>query len=144
MLSWPRSPLQEMERLRREMNRLFSEWPLTGGLSAPPSYPAMNVWVSDEDAIVTAEVPGCDPENIDISVVGDTLVLKGDRPAEDLPEGATYHRRERACGSFSRSFRLPFEVNADEVGATFEDGVLHITLPRSEESKPRKITVRAA
>ena len=90
----------------------------------------------------TAELPGFDPEGLDISVVNDTLTLSGNRCADDV-EGATYHRRERRCGKFTRSFQLPFLVEGTDVEATFEQGVLKIELPRAEADKPKKIAVKA-
>ncbi len=138
------SPWREMERLRREMNSLLATFPESPEIRGGETYPAMNVWASEDGAIVTAELPGFDPEDIDISVVGDTLTLKGSREPAELQEGTTYHRRERGYGRFSRAFRLPFEVESDEVEAVFEKGVLSISLPRSEAEKPKKITVKAS
>lgn len=135
------SPWREMHRMQREMDRLMNR--VGTGLAAAPSYPAMNVWVNEDGAIVTAELPGFDPEGLDISVVNDTLTVSGDRCAEETGEGATYHRRERRCGRFSRSFELPFAVEGNDVEATFEQGVLKIELPRAEADKPKKITVKA-
>ncbi len=137
------SPWREMERLRREMDRLFATMPTILRGSAAPAYPAMNVWTNDEGAIVTAELPGVSPEDIDISVMGDTLTLKGNRQPDELQEGETYHRRERGYGSFTRTFRLPFQVEPDQVEAVFEKGVLRISLPRAEADKPKKIAVKA-
>ena len=130
-----------MERLRREMNRLFGSVPTRG--SAAPNYPAMNVWANEDGAIVTAELPGIDPDEIDISVTGDTLTLTGSRMPEELGEDEIYHRRERIHGRFTRTFQLPFEVEAKDVEAVYQKGVLHITLPRSEADKPQKITVKS-
>jgi HSP20 family protein len=133
-----------MERLQREMNHLFSDsFSLAGGRTAP-NYPAMNVWTNEESAVITAELPGISPEDIDISVVGDTLTLSGERKLEELEEGDKYHRRERGYGKFSRTFQLPFKVEAEEVEALFERGVLHLSLPRAESDKPKKITVKSA
>jgi HSP20 family protein len=131
-----------MERLRREMNRLFSDWPTRARLGAAPSYPAMNVWVDENSAIVTAELPGVLLDHIDISVEDDTLKLRGDRQP-DKEEGATYHRRERRHGSFLRTSKMPFRVDAGNVDASFKNGVLSVVLPRAEEDKPKRITVRA-
>ena len=136
------STRREMERLRREMNRLFSDWPAGAQGSTVSGYPAMNVWTDEDSAIVTAELPGMDREMIDISVEDDTLTVRGERQMEEK-EGASYHRRERRFGSFVRSFRLPFRVDAEKVEATFKNGVLNIVLPRAEEEKPKKISVRA-
>jgi HSP20 family protein len=137
------SPWREMERLQRDMNRLFAGLPRERALSAAPSYPAMNVWTNEEGAVVTAELPGCDPENIDISVQGETLTVHGSRQPDELQEGQVYHRRERGCGSFTRSFQLPFSVQADQVEATFSKGVLSISLPRAEADKRKKIAIKA-
>jgi HSP20 family protein len=129
-----------MDRLRREMNRLFSDVPTTAGA---PGYPAMNVWSNEDGAVITAELPGVNPEDIDISVVGDTLTLSGTRQPVELPENAVIHRRERGGGKFSRVFRLPFPIDSGEVDASFENGVLSVTLPRPESDKPRKIAIKA-
>jgi HSP20 family protein len=137
-----RSTWREMDRLRREMDRMLSDWPSSSGWTAAPAYPAMNVWTNQEGAVVTAELPGVSPEDIDISVVNETLTVTGTRQPEEI-EGATYHRRERSKGKFTRSFQLPFRIEGDQVEAAFERGVLHITLPRAEADKPKKISVKA-
>lgn len=135
-------PRRDWERLQREMNRLFA------GLSPAPSaaaYPAMNVWANEDGAIVMAELPGMSTDNLDISVVGDTLTLSGVRePEEEVCDCDLFHRQERGFGSFTRSFQLPFQVEAEDVEATYEKGVLRIELPRAESDKPKKITVQAA
>jgi HSP20 family protein len=103
----------------------------------------MNVWTDEDSAVVTAELPGVILEDLDISVEDNTLTLRGTRQPEEV-EGATYHRRERRHGKFARTFQFPFRVDAEKVDATFKSGVLSIVLPRAEEDKPRKITVKAA
>jgi HSP20 family protein len=130
----------EMERLQREMNRLFA------GVSrqAAPAFPAMNIWANEEGLVVTAELPGVEVTDIDISVVGDTLTLSGTRQPETLAEGERYHRRERRYGKFSRAFQLPCQIDANKVEAVFEKGILQISLPRVESEKPKKIAIRAA
>jgi HSP20 family protein len=132
-----------MDRLQREMNRLFEDYS-PARLRRAPAYPAMNVWANEDGLTITAEVPGVSPEDIDISVVGDTLTLSGERKPDLLKEGARYHRQERGFGSFSRSIQLPFMVNVSKVDATFHNGVLNVSLPRAEEDKPRKIAVKSA
>ncbi len=131
------SPRQEVAHLQREVNRLFSDsFSLAGGRTAP-RYPAMNVWTNEEEALVTAELPGVNPEDIDISVVGDTLTLAGNRKPEELQEGERYHRRERSYGRFTRVFQLPYQVEPAKVEAVFEKGLLQISLPRAEVDKPK-------
>ncbi len=138
------SPWQDMDRLRREMNRLFNSMPTSFDARVSPGYPAMNVWANEEGLVVTAELPGIEPETLDISVVDNTLTIKGNRAPEKLEEGDVYHRRERKYGKFTRTFQLPFAIEADAVEAVYEKGVLQITLPRAEADKPKKITVKAA
>jgi len=133
-------PWREMEQMQREMERLLSA---PEGNRMASAFPAMNVWTNQDGAVVTAELPGVSSEDIDISVVGETLTVSGLRQAEELPEGARYHRRERRHGRFTRTFELPFPVEADRVEATFNKGVLYISLPRAEADKPRKITVKS-
>ncbi|MBN2549085.1 MAG: Hsp20/alpha crystallin family protein [Anaerolineales bacterium] len=132
---------QEMDRLQREMNRLF-ETHTPARLRPAPGFPALNLWSNADGLVVTAEVPGIDPKDIEINVVGDTLTLSGEREVDEVEQGARYHRQERGFGRFTRSLQLPYSVNVKKVEATFKNGVLHIELPRAEEDKPRKIAVR--
>jgi len=136
------SSWREMERLRREMNQVFSS--LSGGTQIATGYPAMNVWSNEDGAVITAELPGMDSEQLDIAVEGNVLTVSGTREREAVPEGTTYHRRERGYGKFTRTFELPFQVQVDKVEATYQNGVLHITLPRQEADKPKRIAIKAA
>ena len=133
----------EMDHLQSEMNRLFQVY-YPNRLRSAPAYPSLNVWTNEESLNVTAEVPGVRPEDIDISVVGDTLTLSGTRKPEELDDNARYHRQERGYGEFTRTLQLPFPVDVEKVEATFRNGVLLVAMPRSEEDKPRKITVKSA
>jgi HSP20 family protein len=134
---------RERERLRQEMKRLFHDWPTQARWVDAPAFPAMNVWTNEGSAVVTAELPGVRTEDIEVSVENDTLTLRGSREPDELAEGATYHRRERRCGLFTRSFRLPFHVDAEKVDATLQNGVLNLYLPRAEADLPRKIAIKA-
>ncbi|MEI7989635.1 MAG: Hsp20/alpha crystallin family protein [Chloroflexota bacterium] len=136
------NPWHDMDQLKNEMNRLLSNHMPTHRTVS--SYPAMNVWANEEEAVITTEIPGVSPENIDISVVGETLTLKGTHTPDEIPEEACCYRQERASGSFTRAIELPYNVDANKVEAVFSKGVLRIKLPRAEEDKPRKITVKAA
>lgn len=132
----------ELNHLQREMNRILGEGP--SHRRAAASFPAMNVLASDTGLLVTAELPGVKADEIDISVINERLTLSGSRTADEVDEGARYHRRERNFGNFSRTVQLPFPVDADKVDATFTNGVLNISLPQSEDSKPKKIAVKSA
>lgn len=117
---------------------------LTPGVFAPPTseFPGVNVWADGDTMIVTSELPGIDPKDVDISVVGKSVTLRGTRAAADSCEGDCYHRRERWNGSFSRSIELPFMIDQSRVEARFSKGVLQLTLPRAEADKPRKIAIK--
>jgi HSP20 family protein len=135
--------VREVDRLQHDMNRLFETY-YPARTRQAPGYPAMNIWTNENGLKLTAEVPGVHPENIDINVVGETLTLSGERLSDELKEGSRYHRQERGYGKFTRSIQLPFPVNVEGVDATFKNGVLSVSLPRAEEDKPRKITVKSA
>ena len=130
---------REMARLQDEIGRAF-----TRGSESATTFPAVNVWASQESAVVTSELPGVEHEDMELSVVGDTLTIRGKRNPEQLQEGNSYHRRERGWGNFVRTVQLPFRVEPDEVSATFTNGVLNITLPRASADRPRKIQVKTA
>ena len=135
------SPFAEMQSLQREMNRLFDGY--DGG--APMSrFPALNVWGNSENVVVTAELPGLQPEDLDLSVVNNQLTIKGERKADKPAEDAVCHRSEREAGSFVRTVRLPYAVEGDKVAATYENGVLTITMPRHEATKPKRIEIKTA
>ena len=133
-----------VHQLRREMDRLLSGFVGNVGELAWPgsgrSRPAVNLWETGDALKLELELPGVRGDQIDLSVVGDELSIKVERPDVE-PQGATYHRRERGVGSFARVVRLPVEVDADRVEAELQHGVLTITLPKAESARPRKIQV---
>ncbi|NTW08198.1 MAG: Hsp20/alpha crystallin family protein [Anaerolineaceae bacterium] len=131
----------EMERIQREMNRLF-DGAHPSRLS--PEYPALNVWIGEDSQVISAELPGIQIDDLDINVLGRTLTISGERKPESALEGAEMHRQERPFGKFSRSIELPYPVEAGKVRARLEKGVLTITLPRAEADKPRKIAVKSS
>lgn len=132
---------QEMDQLQREMNRLFSATS-TGRVINSPNYPAINIWTNEDGQIISAEMPGVQPDDIDIDVTGDALSISGVRNPDDVAKEARYHRRERNYGAFSRTIQLPFMVDTNKVEANFLNGILLITLPRAEADKPKKITIK--
>ncbi len=133
------SVLDELTRLQDEMNRLFD----FGGGVREASFPALNVWVSDDAMMVEAEVPGVDAEHLDVSVEDGLLTISGERMRSVQEKDVTWHRTERPFGRFSRSLELPFRVDAAKVTAAQRNGILRVTLPRAEEDKPRKIAIQA-
>jgi HSP20 family protein len=139
-------PLREMQRMRnmldRMMDRAFLDTPFLGGFTEEWGVP-IDVYQTDDDVIVKATMPGVKPEDIHISITGDTLNIRAEASEEREEEGLRYHLRERRTGSFSRSVLLPASVNADQAKAEFENGVLTLTLPKTEGVKPKTITVKA-
>lgn len=133
---------QEMDQLQREMNRLFDATS-TGRVINSPSYPAINIWTNEEGQLISAEMPGIHPDDIDIDVTGDALSISGERKPHEVTKEARYHRRERNYGAFSRTIQLPFMVDTNKVEANFKNGVLLIALPRAEAGKPKKITIKS-
>jgi HSP20 family protein len=131
-------PWKEFRRWQREMNRLFDSYAHRG----PADFPPVNVWKSADGVVVTAEVPGITPDELDVTVVRDTVTLKGTRQVEGPAEGKTFHRRERGSGRFVRSLQLPYEVDASKVSAKYERGIVRIELPRAEAERPKRITVK--
>lgn len=132
----------------REVDRQFGDFlnqgipALTNRVLGGRPFPAINVWDEGQELVAEAELPGLKSDELDISVVGSELTIKGDRkPASE--EGVSYHRRERGTGSFTRVLRLPVEVDAGRVQATLRDGVLTVRMPKVEAAKPRKINVQA-
>ncbi|MGX0876670.1 HSP20 family protein [Roseovarius sp. MBR-154] len=128
--------------LMRSMLRDFDR--ASPGHVTQPVFPAVNVWQGDEAVAITAELPGVDPADIDISVKENVLTISGERKAPEVPEGARWHRNERGFGRFARSVRLPFVAAEDKVEARMTNGVLRIVIGRPEEDKPRKIEIKAA
>ena len=160
LVTWPRNPwsvFDELESLQEDMDRMLAgqpadrqvrrghAWrrPFDDTHGRRPTYPLMNVWSSADGLIVDAELPGVDPKEVEISVIGDELTLTGKVNAGSVAEGETYHRRERPAGEFARTLQLPFRAAANAVKASYTNGVLHLTVPRSEDEKPRKIAIEA-
>jgi HSP20 family protein len=106
-------------------------------------FPAANIWVSGDNAVLSTEIPGLDTDALEVSVVNNLLTLRGSRKPEEPKEEETYHRQERWSGKFTKTFEMPFAVEAGKVEARFTKGVLYITLPRAEADKPRKITIKS-
>ncbi len=136
----PGEPWSRFDEFDRAMNRMLGDLYPTRA-----EYPPVNLWTGKDDIVLTAELPGTEPEDLDISVHENVVSLRC-APQEQPPrprEGVTYHRRECAHAGFSRSWRLPFEIDPDKVEAKLENGVLKLTLPRSDASKPKKIEIKA-
>lgn len=135
----PWGTFSALRDLQREMSRLFD-----GGLPTARTarFPLVNLLSDANEAIVTAEIPGVDPADLEISLTKGQLTIRGSvKDGAPEGEGVVCHRKERNAGPFARTFALPFEVEEDKISAKYEKGVLAITLPRAEKSKPKTIPV---
>lgn len=137
-------PMHDMITLREAMDRLFND-AFTPSLGASGGWqvPAVDLYQTDNEVVVKASLPGLKSEDVQISVTGDTLSIKGEFKQEDEKKERAYHLREQRYGAFERAFALPTIVVGDKAKAEFENGILTISLPKAEEVKPRMITVKA-
>ncbi len=129
-------PFRETAALQRAANRLLRHT-IT---QRKPSYPPLGLVDTGDGITITAQLPGVDKEEVELTVLGDTLTIEGEKK---LPtqNGVTYVRHERPHGKFRRLVELPYSVVSDKIKASYKDGILTITLPKSEEAKPKQITV---
>ncbi len=130
------NPFEDLRVLQKEMNRLFSNYG-----SNEEVYPALNLWTNGNEVLITAEIPGIDTNDLDITVNNNQLIIEGVRKVPDVNDNFIYHRNERGYGKFNRTIRLPFDVDSEKISAKYVNGVLRISLPRTESSKPRKIEI---
>jgi len=136
------SPFEEIKKLKTEMNRMFNSY--FGTETAFPVsgvFPTVNVSEDEGNMYVRAELPGVESKDIDISLEGGTLTIRGGRKTVPEKKEISYHRREREAGTFRRSISLPVRVDTEKVTAESKDGVLKITLPKAAEAKPKKIDI---
>jgi len=134
-----------MDLLRSRMNRMFTDFDRSYGDNygwrlASDSTPRTNLYDRGEDFMIVAEVPAMNKEDISIRIQGNYLELSGSRTT-DAPEGYRNHRVERPAATFTRSFTIPSDVNADKVEARLKDGLLTLTLPKAEAAKPKQISI---
>jgi HSP20 family protein len=142
-LNWQRrwDPFRD---LQREVGRLFEtleplqHWRLTR------QYPAINLYDAGDHYVLAAQLPGMTPEEVDLSITGETLTIKGDRKRPEGVSDESYRRQERVFGRWTRTILLPDRVDGASVSATFAHGILTVTLPKAESARPRQIVVSAA
>jgi HSP20 family protein len=137
-----------MAALREKMDRLFEEmWRdpfFSAGWATRAWTPALDFSETADNYIVRLEVPGVKQEDIEVTLQNNVLTIQGKRERAEEHKDETLHRVERVYGSFSRSLTLPSGVKADDISATYKEGVLEICLPKSEEVKPKKIALKSA
>ena len=143
LIRW--EPSRDMMTLREAMDRLFDDaftrpFHLNGGSLGSP---AIDMYQTDGEVVVKVAVPGIKPEEVQISVTGDILTIKGEVNQEKEIKEKAYQMRERRWGSFERSVMLPAEVKSDQSKAVFENGILTISMPKDEKAKPKMISIKA-
>ncbi len=138
-------PFRDLVNIQEEMNRLFDDF--FGRSVSRPEWPegawtpSVDVAETKDDVVIKAEIPGMKKEDVKISIQDNVLTLKGEKKQEKEEKDANFHRIERSYGAFCRSFTLPTSVKTDKIKATYKDGVLNITLPKTEEVKPKEIPI---
>ena len=136
-----RNPWVEFEKMRRDMENMMRGIIAEGGGAAAEVFPPLTISENSNTIFVRAEVPGITPEELNISVEGETLIIRGERKGCEPKANVSYHRREIECGNFSRAVTLPTKVDFEKISAKTENGILTIMLPKAPEVKPRRITV---
>lgn len=138
-------PFRDLITLREKMNRLFEDAFAARGeekdLMASTWTPSVDIYETENEVVLTAEVPGIEDKNIEIKIEDNTLSIKGERMLEKETKEENYHRIERAYGTFYRSFTIPHNVDQDKIQAEHESGVLKITMPKKPELKPQKVKI---
>src|SRR5258708_1302097 len=139
------NPIRDLLSVNDPLDRLFDDafvWPRNGGFHA--NGPSLDLVETDDNYVVKAELPGFTPDNVDIRIEGNVLTLRGDLKEEnERDEEGQYHVKERRQSSFTRTVQLPALVNADKAKADFENGVLTLTLPKDESTRPKRISITA-
>ncbi len=142
MIRW--DPYRELVTMRDLMDRLFDR-SLTAASSWTPDWNlALDVAENGDEFILKASVPGINPDDLEITCNDRQLTIKGEVQEDHEVDETRYHLRERRFGSFSRSLSLPTSINADQIQASYEAGVLTLHLPKAEEAKPRRIAIQSS
>ena len=144
----PWSDKRELDRFEVDIDRLFERFfeprPYKRIIRSSEWMPAMDVSETDKEILINAEIPGMEAKDLDISLSGRILTLKGERKNEHEEKDVNIHRVERSYGTFTRSFELPAEIDPDKVEADYKDGILKIKLTKSEAQKTKKIEIKAS
>ena len=144
LLTW--NPTEEMERLLEEP--FLSQWPLLRvGWGRTPRHemawaPALEMYEKDNNFVVKAELPGVKKDDVDVSIAGDALTIKGQKKASKEIKDEDYYRCESQYGSFSRTITLPAAVDAKKIEASYENGVLEIHVPKAKQAVPTKVEIK--
>ena len=139
-------PFQSLRHLSNALDEAFNSWPSAqdeSGAITSSWYPACDVLEDKESVKIVVELPGLTPEDVKLSLENNVLSIRGEKKQQAEERTERVHRYERSYGSFERSFALPTSVDSDEVSASFQNGILTVTVPKAERARPREIPVRA-
>jgi HSP20 family protein len=138
-------PFFDVGKTLEEMDRAFDRAGRPLGLRSVPrgTFPAINVYQQDDAVLLMAEIPGVEPDSLDLTVLNDSVTLKGRREEKDIPENNRLYRAERSQGAFARTVTLPEAINPDSVRAQYADGVLKVRMEKAESAKVRKIAIQS-
>lgn len=137
-----RTPVEEMDRMRRYLDQLAGQMDTGFRIPRAGVFPLINLTETKDAYILRAELPGVNAEDLDIQTTGKNITIAGERKIEP-DQSATYHRREREAGRFSRALTLPGEIDRDKIEASLKDGVLTVTFPKSEKAKARQVEIKS-
>ncbi len=136
------NPLRELMDFRQAMDQFFHSMVSQPMLADFWGAPLVDIYQTDDEVVVKAALPGLNPKDIDVSITGNTVSIRGKVEQEEESRNATYHLRERQFGSFERLLTLPARVNADKAKAHYKNGVLTLTIPKAEDVRTKKIEVK--
>ena len=137
-----RSPYTELERMRRQMDRMFEDWPRAYQRQAAGVFPLINLTENKDSFFIRAELPGMTSADLDMQATSNSVSVSGERKIAAETKEAKYHRREREAGKFSRIVGLPSEIDPDKIEASLVNGILTVVVPKAQAAKPRQINVR--
>ena len=143
MMRW--DPYREMMGLRQAMDRLFDDtflWPARSQYEMAGGNLPLDIYQTKDDVVVKAALPGMKPEDVDVTITGDTLTIKGEHKEDKEVKEADYIRREHRYGSFNRTVAVPVSIQSDKAQAVFENGILTLMLPKAEAVKPKQIRIK--
>ena len=148
ILRWrdPRDSFGDIDDLRTAVDQLFGNY--TGRPGRMRLYrgvfPSLNITENEDNLCLTAELPGMNPNEIDISATADSITLRGERKESSSSKEVNYHQREREFGTFRRVIDLPIKIDTDKMSASYKNGILTVVLPKAEETKPKQIQIKTS
>jgi len=137
---WDIDVFNEMDRLRREVNGLFSNY---GRASGATTFPLLNAYDNNDNIVITAELPGLTKEQVDVTFSDGVLTISGKQDIPSQLKEMAVIRKERSEGDFEKTLRIPTKIDQDKISASFSNGILTITMPKAEEVKPKTISIEA-